>query len=202
MRPVERRRPPQAVDVEHRVRDWDLGLLAHLLEDELHREERSERVRADGLACARVQRGLRRARHVGLDVVPAARKRRFLEQELRLRRLAGHRLSIGLGVFDLDGEAGESPDDGAVELVLVLLRRLLVEGRCKVVAEAGEQLRPRLNQAEVVAVELFGLVARRRVVGRFRRVTVGDQLGLLLLEELELAPDDVPEAAARQRSSR
>ncbi|TMK79212.1 MAG: hypothetical protein E6G45_04290 [Actinobacteria bacterium] len=111
-------------------------------------------------------------------------------------------MSIGLGVFDLDGEAGESPDDGAVELVLVLLRRLLVEGRCKVVAEAGEQLRPRLNQAEVVAVELFGLVARRRVVGRFRRVTVGDQLGLLLLEELELAPDDVPEAAARQRSSR
>ncbi len=70
------------------------------------------------------------------------------------------------------------------------------------VAEAGEQLRPRLDQAEVVAVELFGLVARRRVVRRFRRVAVGDQPALFVLEEVELAPDDVSEAAAGQRSSR
>ncbi len=111
-------------------------------------------------------------------------------------------MSIGLGVFDLDGEAGESLDDGAVELFLVLLRRLVVQGRSEVVAETGEQLRAGLDQVEVVAVELFGLVARRRVVRRFRRVAVGDQPALFVLEEVELAPDDVSEAAAGQRSSR
>ena len=49
-RPVERRRPPEAVDVEHLLRDRDLRLLAHLLQDQLHREERREVVRPDRLA--------------------------------------------------------------------------------------------------------------------------------------------------------
>ena len=64
----------------------DLRVLADLLEDQLHREERREVVGADRLAGARVQHGLRRARHVGADVVPAPRKLRFGEQELRLLR--------------------------------------------------------------------------------------------------------------------
>src|ERR1700751_1217987 len=38
----ERRRPPEAVDLEHLVGNGDLRLLAHLLPDQLHRKERRQ----------------------------------------------------------------------------------------------------------------------------------------------------------------
>ena len=50
VRAEERRRPPEPVDLAHLVRDRDLRRLADLLEDELHREERREVVRAHRLA--------------------------------------------------------------------------------------------------------------------------------------------------------
>ena len=88
LRAIERRRPPQPPDVEHLLGDRDLGLLAHLLLDERHREERRQIVRPDRLAGARVQHGLRRVRHVGADVVPARRQPVLVEQELGLLHLS------------------------------------------------------------------------------------------------------------------
>src|SRR5205814_3863925 len=46
---VERRRPPERVEVEDLLRDRDLRVLADLLHDQLHREERREVVGADRL---------------------------------------------------------------------------------------------------------------------------------------------------------
>ena len=60
MRAVERRRPPEAVDVADRVRDHDLGVRRDLLEDQVHGEERGEVVGADRLAGAGMQHRLRR----------------------------------------------------------------------------------------------------------------------------------------------
>ena len=57
---IERRRPPLAVDVEDRVGDVDVGLRRHLLEDQVHREQRRQVVRSHGLKRARVQRRRRR----------------------------------------------------------------------------------------------------------------------------------------------
>ena len=50
VRAVERRRAPEPVEVEHLLRDRDLGLLADLLQDQRHREERRQVVGADRLA--------------------------------------------------------------------------------------------------------------------------------------------------------
>src|SRR2546430_15290140 len=47
---VERRRPPQPIDVADLVGDLDPPLLAHLLLDELHRGERGEVLGPDRLA--------------------------------------------------------------------------------------------------------------------------------------------------------
>ena len=55
--PHERRRPPQAEDVEHLSGDVDPGLGGDLLADQRHREERGQVVGADRLAGRRVQRG-------------------------------------------------------------------------------------------------------------------------------------------------
>ena len=85
VRAVERRRAPEAVDVEHLVRDRDLRLLADLLQDQLHREERREVVRPDRLPGARMQDRLHRVRHVGADVVPAPRELGLGQQVLGLR---------------------------------------------------------------------------------------------------------------------
>ena len=71
--------------------------------------------------------------------------------------------------------------------------------RREVVAERRELLRARLDEIEVVPVALLGLVAAGRVVGALRLLAVGDQVGVLPLEEVELAPDHVLE---RHTSSR
>ena len=82
--PDERRRPPQAQDVDHLAGDLDPRLGRHLLRDEPHREQRREVVGADRFVRRRVQRRLERRREVGQRVVPGGR-------ELRLRQIeAGH----------------------------------------------------------------------------------------------------------------
>src|SRR5439155_17941548 len=83
-RPVEGRGTPEAVDVEDLFGNRDLRLLAHLLEDQRHREEGREVVGADRFAGARMEHGLRRVRHVGDGVVPTPGELRLIEQELRL----------------------------------------------------------------------------------------------------------------------
>src|SRR2546426_5055324 len=69
----ERRRPPELEDITHLVGDLDPALAADLLLDELHREQRGEILRPDGLAGPRVQHGWRGRLEVGLDVVPLRR---------------------------------------------------------------------------------------------------------------------------------
>ena len=71
----EGRRAPEAEDLPHGLGNRDLGSLGDLLENELHREERREVFRADGLPRSRVQNRLRPVRHVGRDVVPALGER-------------------------------------------------------------------------------------------------------------------------------
>ena len=57
---VQRRRPPQPVDVEHLAGDVDVALAGDLLRDQLRREQRCQVVGADRLQGARVQRRWRR----------------------------------------------------------------------------------------------------------------------------------------------
>ena len=70
VRPDQGRRPPLPIDVEHLARDVDVPLRGDLLEDQLHREQRLKRLRADRLVRARVQGRRRRHRQVGDQVVP------------------------------------------------------------------------------------------------------------------------------------
>jgi hypothetical protein len=104
-----------------------------------------------------------------------------------------------LELFDLQREAREPCDDGAVELELVLLGGLLGHRRGEGVAQLREPLGSRLDEVEVLPVALLGFLAPGGVVGPLGRLAVGNQLRLLVLEQVELAPDDVLEG---QRSSR
>jgi hypothetical protein len=80
--PVQRRRPPQPVDLLDRRRNLDVPLLRHLLADERHREERGEVVRPDRLVRRGVQRRRRRRGQVGHEVVPPRRHRCLVQQDL------------------------------------------------------------------------------------------------------------------------
>jgi endonuclease/exonuclease/phosphatase family metal-dependent hydrolase len=107
-----------------------------------------------------------------------------------------------LAILDLERESGQPLDDGAVELPLVHLRGLLVERRSEVVAQVGQELRACLDEIDVGAVPLLGLVARRRVVSALGLLAFTDQILLLADEEFELARDDFGEAAAPEHAPR
>jgi len=66
--------PPQAVDVPHRLRDFDVALGADFLLDQGHWKERGQVVGADRLARAGMQDGGGRHGQVGDDVVPCPRE--------------------------------------------------------------------------------------------------------------------------------
>ena len=70
---VQRRRPPQTVDVDDLAGDVDLPLGGDLLLDQSHGEQRRQVFGADGLLGARVQHGRHGLREIGLDVVPGGR---------------------------------------------------------------------------------------------------------------------------------
>src|SRR5256885_5136803 len=53
---VERRGPPQPIDIPDRLGDLDPPLLAHLLLDELHRKERRQVLGPDRLAGGGMER--------------------------------------------------------------------------------------------------------------------------------------------------
>jgi hypothetical protein len=67
------------------------------------------------------------------------------------------------------------------------------------IAEPRELLRSRLDEIDVLPVALLGLVAAGSVVGPLRLLAVGDQIGVLPLEEVELAPDYVLEGRVSSR---
>jgi hypothetical protein len=96
-RAVERRGAPQAVDVAHLVGDLDPALLADLLLDQFHGEQRGEVRRADRLLGAGMQHRRRRRLEVGLDVVPLGRDVLLVERELRALAidLGGHTDLLG-----------------------------------------------------------------------------------------------------------
>ena len=83
VRAIERRRPPQLVDVTHGPGDLDPALARHLLLDERHREERGEVGRADRLLRPGVEHRGELERHVRLDVVPGRRDLGLGQDELR-----------------------------------------------------------------------------------------------------------------------
>ena len=84
-RPVQRARPPQAVDVEHAAGDVDVAGAGDLLLDERHREQRRQVLGADGLVGAGMQRRRWRRRQVRDDVVPLGGHLGFVEQDLGAR---------------------------------------------------------------------------------------------------------------------
>ncbi len=79
---VERRGPPEAVDLAHGLGDLDPALLRDLLLDEGHREERREVGRPDRLLRARVEHRRQVERQVGLEVVPGLRHLGLGQDEL------------------------------------------------------------------------------------------------------------------------
>jgi hypothetical protein len=76
---VKRRRPPHAIDIAHRVRNFDVAFDADFLADERHGKERREVGRSDRLARTRMQYRRRRRRQVRRDIVPGARNALFAE---------------------------------------------------------------------------------------------------------------------------
>src|SRR5439155_18880295 len=79
---VERRRPPQPIDIPDLLGDRDPPLLAHLLLDELHRKERRQVLGPDRLAGAGMERRGQRGLEIGLDVVPLRRDVLLVEEKL------------------------------------------------------------------------------------------------------------------------
>ena len=86
--------------------------------------------------------------------------------------------------------------DCAVERLLVLLRRVLVEGRREVVAKVGKHLGCRLDEVDVVAIAFFRLAALGPVVRTLGGDAVLDETALLALEQIELPLDQVGETRA------
>src|SRR5207249_8945661 len=104
-------------------------------------------------------------------------------------------------VLQLDGEPWEPFTDGPVEGLLVLRRSLLAEG-CRIrITDRREELCAGLDEVEIVAVALLGLLARRRRVRPLRGGTVGDEPGLLALEQCELTRDHIAEAPPEDHRS-
>jgi hypothetical protein len=70
VRPVQRRRAPQLVDLADRLRDLDLGIGRNLLADQRHREDRRQVIGPRRLHRSRVERRQRVTRQVRHQVHP------------------------------------------------------------------------------------------------------------------------------------
>ena len=95
----------------------------------------------------------------------------------------------------------EALDGRAVESLAVGVGRVLPQRRGVRIAQRGERLGARFADEQVVAVELLGLVALGGVVGRLGVAGLSQQRGLVLREQVELALDQVGEAAAAEPQS-
>jgi hypothetical protein len=104
-------------------------------------------------------------------------------------------------ILDLERETRKPLHDSAIERVAVFVRDLALERRRIVVAEIGEHLGARLDDVHVVAEELLGALPIGAVVRGLGIVRLCDQVGVVLLEQVELPADDVGKAAAEDQSS-
>lgn len=102
-------------------------------------------------------------------------------------------------LVDLEREAGETAVDGRVELRDVLVGRVLVERRRVSIAQLRQRLGPELDKLLEAAEDLFGLLALCTVVLLLRLVHAGQEGRVLLLEEIELAVDQLREAPGHSR---
>ena len=82
-----------------------------------------------------------------------------------------------------------------VELPDVLNGRVLVERRGIGIAELGERFGAVLDELLEATVDLFGVLAVCPVIVPFRLLHAGQEVHVLLLEEVELAVDQLGEAA-------
>ena len=85
---VERRRPPEAVDVTDRFGDGNPTFAADFLLDERHWEERSKVVWPNGLAGSGMQWRGWQGRQVGREVIPVGRQLTLAQHDLG--RFVGH----------------------------------------------------------------------------------------------------------------
>src|SRR3954452_19280179 len=115
----------------------------------------------------------------------------------RLRREPDCRCGRSAQV-DLEPEARETLPHGAVERLLVLLASVLVERPLERVADVGEGLGALLDEVDVLAVALLGLVSLGVVVPLLGLLAVAHEVRVILLEQVELARDHVDEALAAE----
>ena len=105
VRAEQRRGAPELVDLAHGLGDLDLALGADFLQDQFHREQGRQVVRAHGLVRAGVQHGRQGLGQVGLEVVPGLGHLALLQQELGLTT---HRFSL-LGLVGMGARAAHRP---------------------------------------------------------------------------------------------
>ena len=108
-------------------------------------------------------------------------------------RLAAYPMTIADGRAHLEALAG-----ALVEGLPIGLRREVVERPGVGVAELLEGIPTRIGTVDEVAVAVFCLACRRSLVGAQRCLAFGDQAGVLLREQVELAPDELVEWPAPQ----
>src|SRR5439155_9597941 len=110
-------------------------------------------------------------------------------------------LDAHLPILDLEREARQPLEDGAVERALVLGGDVALEARGVPVAEVGKELRRRLDEIHEVTVSLLRLLARRAVVRAFSGFAIVQKARVVAHEEVELARDGVVEATAEHDPS-
>src|SRR5439155_5581787 len=171
-RPHQRGRPPEPECLLNRLRDVDIAFLGHLLLDQLHREERRQVLRTNGLLGGGMQRRAPGKRKIGLDVVPALGQLSLVELDPigDFRRVNAHRFSLlwSLG-FSMDESLVQTPD--RTGMIAALERLVLAESpstdkaRCDACAdEVAELFRQRLGVSAI----------------RHRRPNAGDHLEIRL----------------------
>ena len=92
-------------------------------------------------------------------------------------------------------EAGQPFSDEVVEDEPVFLGRLLVERLREGISHVDKCLTAVVHEVDELSVALLGLVPTCAVVGRERLLDLGEELGLVLAEERQLALGQLLEAA-------
>src|SRR5207245_657175 len=82
--PVQWAWPPELIDVAHLVRNIDPTLGADLLGDDVHREDRGQVGRTDGLHRAGVERRIERSGQIGGNVIPLAGQLTLTQDDTRI----------------------------------------------------------------------------------------------------------------------